>query len=546
MKKIIYGILLFIFCIIPVKADTIYSIDMHVYIDKDGTANITEIWDVKADSGSEWYKAQYNLGNSNLTDFVVYMDNKKLQEKTWNVGENLSEKAGYYGINYADEGLELCFGKNDYNRHKFTLKYNISNYIFNTTDSQVLYQKLIDKMTIKNYSIVVKSYYSFPSTLDVWGYGSKGYAYVKDGQIEMSNEGDVNNNSAILLVKFPLNTFNTKNTYSKFNTFDDVLNESKKGSYTYNYDKLDFYDILAILEVSMFIIAFPIMLINGRKLGYGYKNNKKILKNDTPFFRDIPCNKDIYYANTLAKLNSKIFNNYKETNIFGAIILKWLKEDKIIFKNEKSNKKTSSIILNKEMNFDNTLEKELYDMMYTASEDGILETKELEKYAKENYNKFFNLFERINKVELEKLENENHIYKRTNKKECKKEKVMDDTIYEESVKLYGLKKYLEYFSNIKTKEVVEVKLLDEYLMYAYIFGIADKVAKQLKNLYPEVVANFNYDYDDLIIISNISTRTYNVASSARSSAEAYNSGGGGFASGGGGGGSFGGGGGGGR
>ena len=122
---------------------------------------------------------------------------------------------------------------------------------------------------------------------------------------------------------------------------------------------------------------------------------------------------------------------------------------------------------------------------------------------------------------------------------------MDDTIYDEVVKLYGLKRFLDEFSRMDTKEVLEVKLWDEYLMYAYIFGIADKVAKQLKNLYPEVIQEYNYDYDTLILINNISRTSVNAASSARSAAESYSAGGGGFSSGGGGGGSFGGGGGGG-
>ena len=85
----------------------------------------------------------------------------------------------------------------------------------------------------------------------------------------------------------------------------------------------------------------------------------------------------------------------------------------------------------------------------------------------------------------------NVVYKRKDKSECKKKKVMDDTIYNEAVKLYGLKRFLDEFSRMDTKEVLEVKLWDEYLMYAYIFGIADKVAKQLKNLYPEVIQEYN-------------------------------------------------------
>lgn len=112
---------------------------------------------------------------------------------------------------------------------------------------------------------------------------------------------------------------------------------------------------------------------------------------------------------------------------------------------------------------------------------------------------------------------------------------MDDTIYEESKKLYGLKLYLEEFSKINTKEVIEVHLWDEYLMFAYLFGIADKVAKQLKNMYPEVIEQMDYDYDTLIFINYMSTRSVSAASSARSAAQRYSSGGGGFSSGGGGG-----------
>ena len=69
--------------------------------------------------------------------------------------------------------------------------------------------------------------------------------------------------------------------------------------------------------------------------------------------------------------------------------------------------------------------------------------------------------------------------------------MMNEQIYNDSIQLYGLKKYLLEFSSMNTKEVMEVKLWDEYLMFAYLFGIADKVAKQLKDMYPEIVNQIN-------------------------------------------------------
>ena len=200
------------------------------------------------------------------------------------------------------------------------------------------------------------------------------------------------------------------------------------------------------------------------------------------------------------------------------------------------------IDLTRKPTFDDKLEEELFNIMYKASKDGFLESKELEKWCKSNYSKFFGLFTRIENKEIQKLKNDNHIYKRKDKNECKKKNVMSEKIYKDSVELYGLKLFLEEFSNIDTKEVLEVHLWDEYLMFAYLFGIADKVAKQLKNMYPEVLMQEEFDYDTIIFVNNVTTRSVYAASSARSAAQSYSSGGGGFSSGGGGGGSFGGGG----
>lgn len=551
MKKIVFIIFTFLFSVGTAFATNhIYDINMEIYVDENGDATITETWIVDGSDGTEWYKVYNNLGNSKITDFTVSMDGSPLTYKVWDVDESLNEKKGYYGINYTSSGLELCFGKYDYNRHEFTLNYKISNFVLNTDDSQVIYWNLIDRLSsvdFENFSIVLSSYYEFPDTLDVWGYGYKGYAYVENGKIYLSNEDDMNGNYVVLLAKFPLNTFNTTNTSDRYNTFDDVLTAAEEGSFEYDYNETSvmtkiFNFLIDLFSILLFCLPFIIAVLIARSSKYGYKDNKTITKKNTPYFRDIPCNKDIYYANALAQLNG--FTK-SASNILGAILLKWVKEDKI--KVIKDNKKTS-LQFDNSIVIDNKLENDLYKIMYTASKDGILENKELEKWARKNYDKYLRIFERIKNDKINELKQAGHIYKRKNRQECKYKNVMDDTLYEDSKKLYGLKLFLEDFSSINTKEVIKVKLWDEYLMFAYLFGIADKVAKQIKNMYPEYIANLdnNIDLDTIILFNMISVRSANAASSARASAQSYSGGGGGFSSGGGGGGSFGGGGGGSR
>ena len=551
MKKIVFIIFTFLFSVGTAFATNhIYDINMEIYVDENGDATITETWIVDGSDGTEWYKVYNNLGNSKITDFTVSMDGSPLTYKVWDVDESLNEKKGYYGINYTSSGLELCFGKYDYNRHEFTLNYKISNFVLNTDDSQVIYWNLIDRLSsvdFENFSIVLSSYYEFPDTLDVWGYGYKGYAYVENGKIYLSNEDDMNGNYVVLLAKFPLNTFNTTNTSDRYNTFDDVLTAAEEGSFEYDYNETSvmtkiFNFLIDLFSILLFCLPFIIAVLIARSSKFCYKDNKTITKKNTPYFRDIPCNKDIYYANALAQLNG--FTK-SASNILGAILLKWVKEDKI--KVIKDNKKTS-LQFDNSIVIDNKLENDLYKIMYTASKDGILENKELEKWARKNYDKYLRIFERIKNDKINELKQAGHIYKRKNRQECKYKNVMDDTLYEDSKKLYGLKLFLEDFSSINTKEVIEVKLWDEYLMFAYLFGIADKVAKQIKNMYPEYIANLdnNIDLDTIILFNMISVRSANAASSARASAQSYSGGGGGFSSGGGGGGSFGGGGGGSR
>ena len=118
--------------------------------------------------------------------------------------------------------------------------------------------------------------------------------------------------------------------------------------------------------------------------------------------------------------------------------------------------------------------------------------------------------------------------------------VFDDSIYNDVICLKGLKKYFKDFARMHEKMPIEVHLWKDYLIFAQLFGLADKVAKEFKNLYPDVITDDTYN--DILLMNMFYTSGISSANSARSAALSYSAGGGGFSSGGGGGGSFGGGG----
>ena len=68
------------------------------------------------------------------------------------------------------------------------------------------------------------------------------------------------------------------------------------------------------------IILIAIFGSESNTIQFGPEGKK--FSKDTPYFRDIPCNKDLFRAYYIAN-EYKILN--KKTDLLGAIILKWVK-----------------------------------------------------------------------------------------------------------------------------------------------------------------------------------------------------------------------------
>ena len=559
MKKILFGLLTFLFPLMFVCATDISNIDMDIYVDLNGDALVTETWNANVTDGTEGYHPYFNIGNATISDLTVSMDGKEFTTiDNWDINRSFSEKSNKAGFYYTGNEIDICFGVTDYGNHTYTMKYKINGFVSRTTDADMIYWTLFPydfSASPDNVHIKIYSDNKYNDNLDVWGYGNYGgTAYVYDGYIEMNSDGNLDSDEYMtILVKFPINTFNTTNILD--NNFDYYYKMAEEGTTHYkdntNYDFSIFFSFL--VNIIVWLVIFMVIFKSAKKSDnyrFGTTGNK--VRKDVPNFRDIPCNKDIYRAYFVAE---KYNLNKKKEDLLGAILLKWLRqgnvrvekiENKGIFKNKIEN----NIIFLKNPD-GNELELKLYNWMVTASKDGKLESNEFKKWCSSNYDKILKWFDDVIDYEKDILINEGKI----KTVEETKAKIFKTTYYDvdpsmmiEAEQMQGLKNYLKEFTLIKEREPIEVALWDEYLIYAQIFGIAEEVANQFKKLYPEITENMNnlgYDYSDFVFIYALSNSGISSANSARSRAQSYSSGGGGFSSGGGGGGSFGGGGGGG-
>ena len=573
IKKIILLLLLLI-PFVKVNANSISKISMDIYVDKDGTATITETWDAYVTQGTEGYHPYYNYGVSDFEVISASMDGKAYTvESYWDINRGLSEKAYKAGVyrtynsEVSSNEVDICYGISEYGSHTYEIKYKITKFVTNLEDSDMIFWQLIPyDFSAEPSNVDIKIYSDFEydeNSVDVWGYGKKGApCYVYDGHIEMTSDNKAvkSNEYLVLLAKFPKDTFNKTNI--SYNNFDYYLKQAEEGADKYKESKIA--DIIYII-LGMLVTFFPWILIVvltaifGKNTKDNYYNKCKFgpagnkVRKDVPNFREIPCNRDIIRAYWVAYHYNL---DKKKENFLGAVLLKWIKNDNVrIERIDKkgifTTKSEANIIFNKVPN-SNEMEDKLYNWMVTASKDGKLEKNEFSDWCKKNYSKILNWFRDVLDYESKMLVNEGKATTTTSGFLYSVTKYqIDDSMMEEAEALAGLKKFFKEFTKINEKEPIEVKLWDEYLMYAQIFGMADEVAEQFKKLYPEVIEAMNtqnFDYSDLVFIrtlSNTGISTAAAKSAAVARASSYSGGGGGFSSGGGGGGSFGGGGGGG-
>ena len=594
MKNIKYILFLIISLFIfnnNVSANKINSIDMDIYVDNNGDAHITEVWDAYLNKGTEGYHPYYNLGNSTINDLSVMDDSgTKYTYINWNINSSFDAKQYKCGIYKQGYEVDICWGISNYGNRIYTINYTISNFIYNTSDdTQILFWQLLPySMNPKpnDVNIRIRGDKEFENTLEVWGYGNYGgIARVVDGYIELRppKSGLKSSDYMTVLVRFPAKYFNTTNTINK--TWDKVFEGAEEGSTKYtnnnsNNIKSDLYLIYNILRTVMptFILAvfvYSIIAMFDTFAGYSSRDSKYIVyRKNVPknvnTFRDLPFKENYYEAFLVA---SEYLINRSDTDFIGSVILNMVKNNNIVVEQKYDLFKTFNLKLISEPQ--NEYELKLYKILSRFSKNGIVRKKDIKRACRNDYY-LFSVWISNTKSEIMKefsqkteyivpeLDKEtsanlklgiaNHSFQPSKVSSLFKKYRATDLLDEKAVYLQGLKQFFNEYKNMSDKEVIDVNLWHYYLIYAQILGVADKVKDQLP------IDNIDY-IREINAINNILTSSLlraeasayrssraasrDIFSGSSSSSGGYSSGGGGHSSGGGGGGSFGGGGGGG-
>ena len=545
----------------PTNALDLEKINMDVHVRSDGSAHIVEKWNIDVDEGTEIYKVYENMGKSKISHLKVEDENgyRYRDIGRWDIDASKEEKDGRSGLVVDGDHYEICFGIGDYGQREYTFSYDISHFIKEYEDAQGIHFGFFSNMALEPRDVTIRLDSDFPiddAHNDIWGFGYHGDVQFDDHGIVMQTNSRLSQDqSMVLLMRFEPGLFSNPEVIHR--SFEEVYDDAMSGS---DYD--DSFDPRARIFVWIGIVCLVTVLMTVIVTAITHTSKKASTdctfddgiplrpSKDIPMFRELPCHHDIFLFYYLARKCHLIGNDDKD-GLIAAILLKWVREGKIHL--EKVNYKV--LFFNRERSeFDfqsihqveNSLERQLLDMIKKASGENLkLEEGELSDWFGEHYSKIDSWFDFIDDVvenqlrqeKLLKLEVTEHRF--LGIKYHKDHDVYHASLREEMEHIIGMKRFLEDMSLIHEKEMIEVTIWEDYLIFAAILGIADKVQKQIGEVCPqfEDVSSIN-SFDTYYIARSFARSSVSAMQSSRSSGSGGSSsfGGGGSFSGGGGGG----------
>lgn len=568
-------ILLLWFPVLSVYANTIHDLEVWVTLHDDGSASVKESWDIRIDnrSNTEWYVAKHNLDRMAVRDLTV---EEHLEDGTvilfdtledWDAGASREEKANKCGLVRANRGFEICWGFGKTGRHKYDVTYRITKLVKGYEDGSALYFNFLSDAAdgVDRFVIHLKAdefALAYPQTR-IWVYGYEADPeFTTAGEIVVSGAGRFEKNDyAVLLVTFEPGLLSPAD--QRTGTVEEVIEKSKKGSIWEEKDE-GFLAIKAgdskgmlrlklVLAMLMPMIKHPVMWLFLLWVLFRFftrrtrksRDTKQTIKTaELDYCRELPFQGDLLAA--YARL--KDIKQVPESCLIGCYILKWLRTGQLEMIDGENSLRIHPD--NPDLPMSGP-EKNLFRMLKSAAgKDGILQRKEFKTWARENYSSVAGWISNCEKTGENALlamgVYEDATVKAPLSFKPSKQRRLTEKGRQMTLAMFGFKRYLEDFTLLRERAAFEVSLWDEYLVFAQMFGIADKVAEQFKQLYPAYFAppgtsrsddDRDYRFRDISDIayvsndfSNSMTKGYRSGVWASSSSSSASSGGGGSSS----------------
>lgn len=500
--------LLFIFTLPAFAANQVNTIDIQAVIYEDGSMCVRQSWSGSFDEGTESYIPMNAPDYLTISELTVYDQNGVYDTvPDWNIDWSFEEKARKCGIHITETGYEICFGISQYGQNRYIIEYKLDNVVGGYWDKDGVNFRFINNQmntTPTDATVQIRLADDTPITdenADIWGFGFMGEVVFEDGSIVARTNTALSVENHVT-VMFSLNKGTLSPSRQEEGSFDEVRARAIGGS---DYDEIGSTDE----EVSPFAVIITILLSFGLPIGlivWTSKMKKKRAEKKRQrfserfgYFRDIPNEGNLSATYALGRL----FDECEDGAILATGMLRLIQlgclspvETKEVGFMGKTKETASLKLMGSNYEKMNKFDEYLYAVLECAAgPDAVLQAKELENFANQN--------DKLLRTYIQKHDSSGRAWldeKRCLRKWNTPAKLTDLTPAgeQELGELIGLKRYLMDFSLVAERGIKEVAIWRDLLTYAMLFGIADQVAEQMKELYPSLSSELT-DYSQSVV-----------------------------------------------
>ena len=492
MKKILTILLTVCFCEVmcvpaALAANQVPEMEIDVALQPDGSAHITHVWTTDTDEGTEFYLACNDSGYLSITDFQVSDQNGPyIFVEDWDIDASFEEKANKCGILETSDGVELCWGVSAYGQNRYAIEYVLHDLVGAYSDADGFNHCFVDEMSFFPTDVVltIRNQDGTPLTddiCDIWAFGFEGQIQFEDGAIRAWSEEALESGQHMTVmmslkkgVLSPLRTLE-----DSFETVKDAALEDSD----YDLDTAEDEEITAgDMVIAGLFFAFNIAIVAGAAVAVvkfrKARMNKKM--KSVEYFRDAPNNGNLNVTYELGRSCSLC----RDDSLLGAYLLRLISDGSLEPEGEDDAQKKVKLRLVRPPRTEDQYDDAFYTVLEAAAgEDGVLQPDELERYSEKNVKPLSRFMDSCVREAKQTLTHTGCLKGTL----CSGPKDLTEEGKRQLNEILGLKRFLLDFSLIQEREVKETVIWQDYMIYALLLGISDKVAPQIKKLYPDAL-----------------------------------------------------------
>ena len=489
-------------------ASTVKGLDISVLLHGNGSASITEHWIIDLDdedAKTEWYVAHKWLGDMRIEKLTVdgYVPGKEgltrfetLDE--WDVDADREEKSGKCGL--ANDGQEICWGFGDWGEHEYVVRYELTHLVKSYDTCDGFNHCFVDmNCAVENAKVTITTTDGIAlseQNTRRWSFGFEGQIVFNGNTIVATPKGDVGNGKRIIvMLEMDKGMFSPDSEASE--SWAARKQRALDGSDYLKSDSDDeewgFWDIIGVLLVIIAglilyfctdIVVTILMSLCWMLLCAAWwvvslsplrtwRRRKKLGIAEGRYFRDTKKEWTLM-QNKMVVDDLSYVSGMSNERIIGALLLRLMAHGDVAIIRDKYKGELHDMLkivnpidkIGEGSKGDDLLCKHALKLLTLASgKDLILQPDEFEKWCKVK----------------------SHVTEIKNFTDLLETKYDKEYIKRNAADLFALKAFLNDFSLLNERSMMEVGLWDEYMVYAEFFGLTDQVKSEMAKICPEYI-----------------------------------------------------------